>query len=79
MATLKEIDAEVMEIVAQEGSPIANKQLKEIGFPNSAIVGAIFRDDEVIIPIGTSIIKPNDKVIVFALPEAIPKVEEYFS
>ena len=79
VATLKEIDAEVMEIVAQEGSPIANKQLKEIGFPNSAIVGAIFRDNEVIIPVGTSRIEPNDKVIVFALPEAISKVEKYFS
>jgi len=79
VATLKEIDAEVMEIVAQNDSQITKKQLKDSGFPNSAIVGAIFRDNEVIIPVGTSHIEPNDRVIVFALPEAIPKVEKIFS
>ena len=79
VATLKEIDAEVMEIIAQEGSHITKKLLKDSGFPKSAMVGAIFRNNEVIIPVGTSRVQANDKVIVFALPEAIKKVEKAFS
>jgi len=79
VSTLREIDAEVMEIIAQKGSQITKKQLKDSGFPHSAMIGAIFRNNEVIIPIGTSRVEPNDKVIVFALPEAIPKVEKVFS
>jgi trk system potassium uptake protein TrkA len=78
VSTLKEIDAEVMEIVAQEGSQITKKKLKDTGFPDSAIIGAIFRDNEVIIPVGTTQIKPGDQVNVFALPEAIQKVEKIF-
>ncbi len=78
VSTLKEIDAEIMEIVAQEGSQITKKKLKDTGFPDSAIIGAIFRDNEVIIPVGTTQIKPGDQVNVFALPEAIQKVEKIF-
>ena len=77
--TKEAIDAEIMEIVAQEGSQITKKRLRDSSFPHSAIVGAVFRNNSVFIPVGTSQIEPNDKVIVFALPEAISKVEKIFS
>ena len=42
------------------------------------MIGAIFRDGEVIIPSGENILKIGDKVIVFTLPEALAKVEKFF-
>jgi trk system potassium uptake protein TrkA len=41
-------------------------------------VGTIIRDDEIIFPAGETLVLPGDEVIVFALPEAIAAIEEYF-
>ena len=43
------------------------------------IVGAIFRDDEVIIPHGDDKIKMDDIVIVFVLPQSKKLVEKLFA
>ena len=71
-------DAEVMEIIAQEGSKITQNQLKNIDFPTEAIVGGVIRGKTGFIARGKTKIIPDDKVIVFTLPEAISKVEKLF-
>ncbi len=71
-------DAEVMEIIPQEGSRITKAQLKDIDFPLEAIVGGVIRGKKGFIARGITQILPNDKVIVFTLPEAISKVEKLF-
>ncbi|MBI5233503.1 MAG: Trk system potassium transporter TrkA, partial [Deltaproteobacteria bacterium] len=62
--------------VAMETSDIADKPLKDINFPSGAVIGGIVRNTEVIIPNGDTIIKPNDRVVVFALRKSVPKVEK---
>lgn len=79
VATLHGVDAEVIELIAQKGSAITRKPLKDIGFHHEAIVGCIIRDGDVIIPVGASRINEGDRVVVFTLPQAIPKVEKLFS
>jgi trk system potassium uptake protein TrkA len=75
-APLYDDRAEIFEVVALETSEIANKPLKEIKFPRGTIVGAIMRGDEVIIPVGDSVILPGDHVVIFTLRSAIPQVEK---
>ncbi len=70
--------AEVMEIIAQENSKITKAQLKDIDFPMQALIGGVIRDKTGIIARGKTQILPNDKVIVFTLPEAISEVEKLF-
>lgn len=70
--------AEVLEIIPQEGTPILNKPLKEIGIPQGVIIGAIFRKGKVIIPNGESIINSTDRVIVFTLENHIESVNRLF-
>lgn len=79
VATLHGVDAEVIELVAQKGSDITKKALKDLEFPQGAIVGCIMSGSSVFIPVGTTKINPNDRVVVFALPKAIPEVEKLFS
>ena len=67
---------EVMEALALETSEIVDKPLKEISFPKGAIVAGIIRQEEIIIPTGDSLIRPNDRIIIFATRQAIPKVEK---
>ena len=64
---------------AKKGSKILNKKLKDVRFPRGAIVSAIVRNMEVIIPGGNHTILSDDKVVIFALPSALPAVEELFS
>ena len=76
VATLKEEAAEVIETVALETSDIVNRPIRELKFPKGAIIGAVVRGEEVIIPGGDDVILPDDRVVIFALQSAIPKVEK---
>lgn len=70
--------AEVVEIIPQKGAPILDRQLKEVGIPKGVIIGAILRNGKVIIPNGNSVIKNNDRVIVFTLDLHIEDVTRLF-
>ena len=76
---LKGQQAEVMEVVALKTSDIVEKPLKDISFPKGAIVAGIIRQENIIVPTGGSVIEPEDRVIIFATRQAIPKVEKILS
>lgn len=78
LATLQGIDAEVFEYIAKPGSSITKKPVRKLGFPKDAIIGGYVRDNKGFITVGDTQIQDNDKVVVFALPGAINKVEKYF-
>ena len=73
---LKGEEAEALEAVALETSDIVGKPLQQIPFPKGALVVAIIRGDEVIIPTGDSVIVPQDRIIIFATRRAISQVEK---
>ncbi len=78
LATLQGIDAEVFEYVVKPGADVTKKPVKQLKFPRSAIIGGYIRDGIGKITVGDTIIKPDDKVVVFALPDEINKVEKFF-
>lgn len=75
VTSFNDSDAEALEFVAMESSEIVSKNLKSLNFPKDAIIGAVVRDEQTIIPSGETVIQPMDRVVIFALKEAIPKVE----
>jgi trk system potassium uptake protein TrkA len=79
VAPLKAEAAEVIEFEALETSDIVNTPLSQVKFPKGAIVGAIVRGEETIIPRGDNMIKPHDHLILFALKDSIPKIEKLFT
>jgi len=74
--SIKGEQAEVMEALALETSGIVDKPLKQIAFPKGALVVGIIRRDKIIIPSGDSVVQPDDRVIIFATRQAIPKIEK---
>lgn len=78
VTVLGEEKAEMLELYAQPNSIAVGKSLKKIRFPTGSVIGAIVRDDEVIIPNGDSVINPFDHLLVFTLPKSIHKVEKLF-
>lgn len=79
VATLHGVDAEVIEMVAQRGSTVTKKPIKELRFPDGAIIGCVIHNGSVTIPIGSTQINPQDRVVVFTLPTALRDVEKFFS
>jgi trk system potassium uptake protein TrkA len=79
VASIPGIAAEAIEMIATENSKITKKPLKDLRFPKDAIMGAVMRGKDVFIPVGNTIIKPKDKVVLFALPSAIHEVEKLFN
>lgn len=76
VASLPEEDAEAFEALAMETSDLVGRPLKEVHFPKGAIVGAVVRNSEVIIPGGATVIQPGDRVMIFTLASAVPQVEK---
>ena len=71
--------AEVLEFNVPTNSKVTKGTLRSINFPKDAIVGGGTRDGEPFIATGDTIIKANDKVVVFTLPSAYEKLSKYFT
>lgn len=76
VSALKGEDAEAIEFEALQTSEIVGRPLAEIKFPKQALIAAIVRNGDIIIPQGSTVIEPQDRIIVFTRREAIPKVEK---
>jgi trk system potassium uptake protein TrkA len=74
--SIKGEQAEVIEAVALQTTDIVEKPLRDISFPQGAVVVGIIRGETIIVPSGESVIQPNDRVIIFARKEAIAKIEK---
>jgi trk system potassium uptake protein TrkA len=76
---LAEGQAEIIEMEVAGDSPACKAPLKELQFPEHALVGAIVRDGAMRIPNGDSQCQAGDTVLLFALPDAIERIEKLFT
>jgi len=72
-------DAEILEFIANPNSSITKDKIKNLGFPKDAIIGGVIRGNHSYIALGDTEIKPYDRVVVFALPSALKKVNKFFA
>jgi len=70
--------AEMLELFAQPGAPALKKELRHIKLPSGSVIGAVVREDKVVIPDGRFVIEAHDRLIVFSLLKSIHKVEKLF-
>ena len=73
--TLRENLVEGIEFVAAEGAGIVGLPLALLHMPHGSLVGAIVRDGEVIIPDGSTVVRQGDRVVLFARPDLIPRLQ----
>ncbi|MFO8049955.1 MAG: Trk system potassium transporter TrkA [Desulfosudaceae bacterium] len=77
--SLKEEQAEVLEAVALSTSELVGKPLRKVNMPKSTLLIGIIRGEEIIVPTGETVVEPDDRVLIFAQKQAIPKVEKLLS
>ncbi len=72
-------EAEVIEFNVPENARITKGTLRGLDLPRDAIVGGGTRDGVPYIATGDTIIRVNDKVVVFTLPSAYDKISKFFT
>lgn len=71
-------DAEVLEFNVNPQSNITKGKIRDINFPQGAVIGGYIRKNESYIAVGDTVIEPYDRVVVFALPSVVNKVDKFF-
>jgi trk system potassium uptake protein TrkA len=70
--------AEIIEAEALDTSPLVGPVMRDLHLPAGMRIGAIYRDGEVLKPNGSLKIQPRDRVVIFALADAVKQVEQLF-
>jgi len=78
VSLLEGAKAEAMEIVISSKSSIVGRKLKDARIPGNMLIGALVRENELIIPNGYTILQPGDRVVIFTLPSSIKKINKIF-
>ena len=73
--SIGDAEAEVIEAQVLSTSPIAGRAVREIDFPEGALIGAVQKRGRVVKPVGDLRIEEGDIVVIFALASDVPEVE----
>lgn len=68
----------VMTFKVPEGSAVVGKPIRKLALPRHAVLAAVTRGDEVILPRGNTVLEPGDHVLAYALSEAVVPLERLF-
>ncbi len=79
LAAVEGSNSEVLEFEIGKNSGLSAIPFSALHFPRGAIIGVIVRGKNYEIPTGESMLEEGDRVVVFALPEALQKVERFFA
>lgn len=78
VSLLEGAKAEAVEVIVQEGAPVAGKPLMEAKLPRACLVCAYVREGEAVIPNGATVLQPGDRTILFIQTQFSKKVMQYF-
>ncbi|KGJ04796.1 trk system potassium uptake protein TrkA [Paracoccus halophilus] len=73
--SIGDAEAEVIEAQVLSTSPIAGRPVRDIEFPEGALIGAVQKGGRVIKPVGDLRVEEGDIVVIFSLASDIPEVE----
>jgi trk system potassium uptake protein TrkA len=71
-------EGEVIEAQVMPTSPIAGKRVRDVNFPPGSIIGAVQSGSKVVMPHGDTVIRVGDVMVMFAVREVLPRVEQMF-
>ncbi len=72
-------DATIEKVVISEKSNVVDKLIKEILLPKEALISAIKRTGEMIIPDGNTRLKAGDEVVIIGKKEDVEKIVKRFT
>ncbi|MDU8929714.1 Trk system potassium transporter TrkA [Alisedimentitalea sp. MJ-SS2] len=73
--SIGDAEAEIIEAEVMTTSPVTGQQIRDIDFPEGALVGAVLKDGKVMKPTGTMRIEEGDVLVIFAMAKDVQEVE----
>ncbi len=73
--SIGDAEAEAIEAQVLSTSPIAGRAVRDIEFPEGALLGAVQKGDKLVKPHGNLRIEEGDLVVIFAMAKDVPEVE----
>lgn len=78
ITSLHGVDAEIIEYIIDNESILTKKPLREIEFPEDAIVAGVIRGNDSIVPSGDFQIQLRDKVIILGMTTSLQQIDDLF-
>ena len=78
LRSLMMADSDVAEFVAEEGSAVTKRAVKDLGLPFGVTIGGLVRNNQGMLVNGLSRIEAGDSVMVFCHAHNLKKVERFF-
>lgn len=78
VTTFLEGEGEILELVVGEGALADGQVIAELPLPKDVLIGAIVRDGSAEIARGRTKLRERDRVIAFAMPDAMPSLQRIF-
>ena len=77
-ALLHRLPGELLDVMVPAGSIWCNKPIKNQRIPDGLLIATVLRGDQVISATGDLTLQAGDRLVVFAMPAAVAKVEALF-
>ena len=72
------VDVLVVELMAEDESPITKDCLKNLKLPKNTTIGGVVRNEKGMVAVGDTHIQAGDRVIVFCGEDTVHKIEKLF-
>lgn len=73
------VDARIQEFVVKENSRVTQRPIRELNFPDGAIISGVVRNGNGFITLGDFQLQAGDKVFVFSLPQSNSGMNSFFN
>jgi cell volume regulation protein A len=78
VGTIRRLGAEVLEFPVRAGDALVGRLVNELGIPRDALVNIIVRDDEALLPRGSTEVAAGDRLHILVREQARAEVEALF-
>ncbi|HEX7243858.1 MAG TPA: potassium/proton antiporter, partial [Longimicrobiaceae bacterium] len=78
IASLRQVDAEIVEYAVREGSRAAGRRIRDLALPQETVVALVTRGERIVMPEGKTEVLPGDRLFVVLRPETQPMVDHVF-
>jgi len=77
-ALFHKLPGELLDVVIPPKGKWAGKAIKDLKIPNGVTIAGVMRGTDVLVAVGDLVLAEDDRLVLFALPEAVAKVGALF-
>lgn len=77
-ALLHKLPGELLDVALANGHRWVDKAIQSLRIPTGVMIATVLRDSEIVPPTGSLILRAGDRLVLFAEPSAVSRIEDLF-